>query len=516
MNRLYLLTKTQILGGFSNTSNNKKKRVNPLLVLVIVSSLLSICYGFVLMLGFKELNNLDAGVYLMITVSALLSFTMSITKMSGAIFKSKDLDMLMTLPISNKMIISSKILSVYIVDLIETLILNIPMNIIYLAFGGSLNLFFKAMLSTIFIPLLPIALASFISFLITFLTAHTKHKNLFETIFYLLFIVLVFFLSFLLSFTGQNIAKDPSIADSFAKVNVAYPLLYFIEGNWLYMLYYILINVASFTLVVLLIAIFFLKINSLMVDNKTHLEYKIQNKEYNMSQSKSLLKKEFMQILKNGKVTINSFTGQLLCILVLFVMYFTTTKIPEEGAYIRIMIAFCLLLYMNAIQTGSVYEISMEGKSLEMLRALPIDSKEIIKAKIKASYIPTIFINLISGVIFIVLFKPSIFLAISSLILPSIVCLQTSLFGILFNLMWPKLDWDNEMQYLKNGKAILVQLFTTMFGSFFIMGAGVALSFIVNEYVGISIIYAIYLFIIFILYMYIRNNGNRLFARIFG
>lgn len=107
--------------------------------------------------------------------------------------------------------------------------------------------------------------------------------------------------------------------------------------------------------------------------------------------------------------------------------------------------------------------ISLEGKSFNITKSLPVAPGKILLAKILASNIITIPAILICDVIFFVVFKVAIIdivlILLASIIMPTF----TAILGILINLKYPKMDATSDTEVVKQSMSSMISIFIGMF-----------------------------------------------------
>ena len=107
--------------------------------------------------------------------------------------------------------------------------------------------------------------------------------------------------------------------------------------------------------------------------------------------------------------------------------------------------------------------ISLEGKSFNITKSLPVAPGKILLAKILASNIITIPAILICDVIFFVVFEVAIIdivlILLASIIMPTF----TAILGILINLKYPKMDATSDTEVVKQSMSSMISIFIGMF-----------------------------------------------------
>ena len=153
--------------------------------------------------------------------------------------------------------------------------------------------------------------------------------------------------------------------------------------------------------------------------------------------------------------------------------------------------------------------ISLEGKSFNITKSLPVEPKKILLAKILTSNIITIPAILICDVIFFIVFKVAIIdivlILLASIIMPTF----TSILGILINLKYPKMDATSDTEVVKQSMSSMISVFIGMFIGMLSIAAVIICGnlFIILELLIFSII-------VLILWNVLKRYGVRRFKEI--
>ena len=107
--------------------------------------------------------------------------------------------------------------------------------------------------------------------------------------------------------------------------------------------------------------------------------------------------------------------------------------------------------------------ISLEGKSFNITKSLPVAPKKILLAKVLTSNIISIPVILISDIIFFIVFKVKmidiLFILVASIIIPTF----TAILGLLINLKYPKMDATSDTEVVKQSMSSMISVFIGMF-----------------------------------------------------
>lgn len=191
MNNLWVVLKATFindwgLNGFSkNVSGTKEKRKMMMSSLVLLIGAMAIAftvtmYAYLMADALESIDFLDLLLMMAGLMSVMMVFFTSIYKAQGTLFTSRDYDMLMSLPIKNSVILTSKIINLLVFNWIFTAFVLIPTGVIYYMRVPGLSWLYLVILiiSVIFMPLIPVIIASILAVFISYFATKFKHKNL--------------------------------------------------------------------------------------------------------------------------------------------------------------------------------------------------------------------------------------------------------------------------------------------------------------------------------------------------
>lgn len=478
MNNLGTLIKIHIKTSFgfnkAKFSTDKKAagRSTGMSVLLIICYILILFAVFAMALGMTYSLQAIGAEYIMLNImmmaASLVTLFTSIYKVNGTLFGFKDYDMLMSLPIKTSTIISSRILILYGMNILFVLMLMVPAAIAYAIVVSPPAIFYLLYVVTLIaIPMLPIILATIIGSLIAMAASRFKRKNGFNVIF-----TIIFFMAFMVVWLGFWTNSD-SILINFANLGgtindvlvKVYPMtaLYSqaLSGNGLSLLLFLLISLGAFAAFVAVIAKSFGKINTALTTNRAAGGYKTTELKQT-TPKRALYKREMKRYLSSSQYVLNTAVGLLLLTVVSVVL--VVAGVDGLGVYADIP-GFARLLstagpialsFFIVISCTTSSSVSLEGKTLWLVRSLPVDTRDVLKAKINVAltlYYPAVIIN---ATLFSIALKPDITGVILMYLLPLAYGYFIALFGLYCNLHNVNLDWTNEVSVIKNSKATLV------------------------------------------------------------
>ena len=173
----------------------------------------------------------------------------------------------------------------------------------------------------------------------------------------------------------------------------------------------------------------------------------------------TLIKKEFRRYISIPVYVVNTFFGMILLILfagsTIFIdkttiinELFNTSQDAQMGLtifpFIIMVIAFTMLMSNTA---GS--SISLEGKNLWILKTLPVDIKKVLKSKVLFNILVILPISIISLVIVFFTFNLTLTELLIGILFEILISIFVGEFGIIINLKYPKINYINETQVVK-------------------------------------------------------------------
>ena len=476
MSKFLLITKINLLRSFDSTVNTnskykserKKKIIKGIIVSIIVSYILFYVYYLTktLMPTFLSINKPVYMLAFLFSICSLYIFFANIFKIKGVLFDFKDYDLLMSLPIKRRTFIASKMTSLYIVNLLCTLLIMIPGYLAYIEYASlSYNWVFFLLLFAI--PLIPLLLSSIIGIIISWLTSFFKNNNVGSYIVYYALIILVFFTIYKINGLDNTVLVNNSISvvDYFSKY---YPLTTLFTElldnfNIISMLLYLFIPLLFSIIFILFIDYGYLKLRHKMLRQSIKNNYKF--KSYNVNSPLiSLYKKELKRYFSSPFYVVNTSFGCIIMILLIISMLIFNENIISHFQNImdfkdiiknNIVMIISLLFAISSTTNSS---ISLEGRCLWIIKTLPVSANKVFISKIMVNLtilIPTI---IIVSTFFGIYLNLSLINYIFLFLITMAYSLFTSLLGLLLNLLFPKFDYENEVRVIKQSLPVFLSI----------------------------------------------------------
>ena len=113
-----------------------------------------------------------------LAITGLITLFFTALKTNGVLFAYKEYDMVMSLPVKTSSVIASRFLTMYVLNLLLTAVILIPMGIGYVIWAGPGFGFYPAwILGILAAPLIPTTLAALLGTLIYFFLRDFKYAN---------------------------------------------------------------------------------------------------------------------------------------------------------------------------------------------------------------------------------------------------------------------------------------------------------------------------------------------------
>ena len=445
------------------------------IIVMIVGYIGAAVFGYVY-IGMAEI----VPAYL-IMLSSIVILMFAIFKAGSVIFEKNAYDILTSLPVSQTAIVVSRFLRMYIENLLLTFLVMIPGVVVYgIMVKPKISFYLIGMVVTVFIPLMPITIASFLGALVTAVSSRMKHKSLVSAGLSILIIVFVMSGTGTMSTLEENFSVEmiQSVSEVLTRVieDIYPPAVWLsdamINGNVLSCLLCIIGGLAVFVGTIALISIKFHEIcQSLYSTNAKH-DYKMERLKKN-SVLGTLYKREVKRYFASSIYIQNTIVGPVLAVLfagAILVAGIDTIEaslgVPVD---IRGIVPF-ILAGIFSVMTTTCTSVSLEGKEWWIVKSLPIRTKELLDSKLLFGLSLAFPFWLVSEILLIAALKPNFMELVWLIFLPVVLILFSNVFGLTVNLKMPVFNWESEVAIVKqSASAALGGL-----GGFVIILAGMA------------------------------------------
>ena len=407
-------------------------------------------------------------------VSIVLLFTQiiilifSLGNIINTLYMNKDNELLMSLPVSPNQIFLSKLLVIYVSEIITCALITLPFLIVFGFVCHFSFWFFLALIPLMFIlPLLPICFAALLSIPLLFIIKFFKRHVLWASLIMIVFIAVAIFsyVQFLIAFseffnieskqfeTIREINKN--VIDfgnrNFLFIGLSKSLINI--GYFLWPFIYLGIGAVLFTIAVLIIRPFYFKMAMSYSENDTSRSK--TGKFMFRSKFISLLQKEYYTVFRSPGYIFQFFIFPLFMplIVVLYdnlLLSFATNQTGEfmvGGAHLLIL---CVLSNLSCVITANA--ISREGANFYLMKTTPVSYYHQTFAKLAFNAIFIVGAVLITAMLS--LFYLPFHVVVCSTLIAIFLALGHMCYCFDIDLKKPVLDWYDAGEISKINKNV--------------------------------------------------------------
>ena len=422
-----------------------------------------------------------------IMVTSLLTIIEGVYKSQGLLFEARDNELLFSLPITQSKIFFIRIFKLITFQFLYNFLFMLPAIIVYAIYEKTnVSFYLISTVMLVLLPIIPTILGCIFGYIIKGLSAKFKARNIMQVLFTSLILLGIFYVSFNMQGMVANIVQNAnSIQEIITKIY--YPAGLYINliqnFNILDLVTLLAINIVPAFVFVYVASIFYFKINSKLGEkgngNKKVGVAKTTEKTYRVrTQLSGLIHKEMKRFFSSPVFMVNAGFGMVLMIAVTFalsinfdgminsMMQGMETEIPIPIGEIKNMmpkVFYGFVIFISCMTSMTSSMISLEGKSFNITKSLPVETEKILLSKVLTSNILSIPIFLICDVIFFIAFKVAIidivFILLASIVMPTL----TALIGIIMNLKYPKMNATSDTEVVKQSMSSMLSVFMGMF-----------------------------------------------------
>jgi ABC-2 type transport system permease protein len=434
--------------------------------------------------------------------SLTVLFILSIFETKTELFDCKDNDLLLSMPIKPRDIVASRISVVMLYNYAEEAVIMLPCIIVYAVFSRDVIGVFGAILVSLFIPLIATTLASGVGFIVAYIAKRTS-KNTFVTVAISVVFLILYFWGY--DYLMNSMEAALNAFDGIEPEEL--PLLYAIGSaallNPISLPAFAVLSIALAAVAYYLILRNYIK---LATDNRgaKHAVYKGEIIKARSSFA-ALICKELRRFFTSSVYILNCGIGIVMQVVLAVVALVNASTIKEvviglfaDGAEVNYgeIAAPVMIMAIVLISTTcmiSACSLSLEGNNLWILKTMPVNSSELLLAKALAQVIITTPTTVISSVIMIIASSADVKFWPLFILLPLAANVFFSLFGIIINVAFPKFDFENEAQPIKQSLSSFVVMMSQM-----IIGMALTIVSAVSVIFNFGFLYTVLVFAAFV------------------
>jgi len=401
------------------------------------------------------------------------------------LFNSKDNELLFSMPVKPSSILISRLLAILTFEYVFALMVALPALAVWISGGYAKPagvLFFIT--GVILLPLMAMAIALVLAWLLAAVTARLKHKNIITLTLSIGFLLVYFYIAFnFQKYLGELVSRGMELAQAFKR---ALPPFYAFgvsaqQGSAVNALVFALWALLPFAAAVFLLSVNYRRILITNRGNAAAVKtvYKAKKEKAGSVKAGSafsaLVRKETAHYWNSPVVILNSSIGSLFMLVLSVLVIVRRQDIlsaidqlnmsgsPAEGeltiSSFTTAVCAVVLLLLNTFNIRSASLISLEGSSLWIVKSIPVPVKTVLQSKICVHLLISSIPCLIASVCTAAVFASGASDWLIIILLPQVFCVFMAAGGLALNLCFPKLDWTNEIQAVKQGLSAIIAIF---------------------------------------------------------
>lgn len=433
------------------------------LIVMLISYVVALCTGL-FQLGLSKI----IPEYLFFIISLVILF-FSLFKAGSVIFQKNNYEMMVSLPVSRAAIVISRFSTMYITDLIMSILIMFPGIILYGIYEApSIMFYLFSVIGTLFLPLLPMTIATAIGAGITAISSRMKHKSLVSALLSILFAILIIIFS---SFSGNSLeGMSEEVLKNYASListqiqKIYAPAAWFGEGavnsNIGYFMLLLAVSVIVFSITIFIIQRYFVTICSALNASTAKSNYTMQELK-TASPVRALFFRELKRYFSSSIYVSNTLMGYILMVVAAISLIIIGPEKLEASMNMPGVIERALPIVLGAIgaiMPTTACSISMEGKHWWIAKTIPVKSKNIFDSKILVNLFIAFPCYVISVILCIIAVKPTFIGGVWIVLIPAMYILFSAVTGITVNLAFPVMKWDNEVRVVKQSASGMVTM----------------------------------------------------------
>ena len=399
-----------------------------------------------------------------------LCFVGSVFAAMNYLYKAKDNELLLSMPVKPGQILLSRMLVLLVENYIFGFIVLIPAGIVWaimqsFTFVGAI-FYIIGMLA---IPVLSLTVSCIVGWILMTVSSKFKNKKIITVvIFAALFGAYMLFASKWGEYLEQLMLNGSAVAAAFE--SYVLPFYHFgkavLEGN-----------IVSFLILVLCVAVpfgityFVLEKNYVRIMTTNKGEKRRRYKEGKMKSAgikTALVKKEISRFTSSAMYIMNASMGAMMMVVLAVALLIKKDEVlsvvevlPIAGDFApaAVSVILCLCASMVTIAAPSV---SVEGKHLWLAKSLPVSGFDVLDAKALCHIVVTLPFAVVAGIISAIALKSNAWQSIQLITLPVAMSVFCAYFGVTVNLKFPKFDWISEIHCIKQSGSVAISMFGMM------------------------------------------------------
>ena len=389
------------------------------------------------------------------------------------LYKAKDNELLLSLPIPPSKILISRMVVVFLLGMLYESLVFIPAIVAFWITGGAAYCnvaltIISQVLIYLFLGVFVTTLTCVLGWLVALISNKMKHKSLGVVILTIVFFGAYYFFCMKLS---DFIASLIMNAEAFSS-NIRsgfYPAYAFGMagvGDTLDTIVFAAFSIVTFAICVYVLSISFKKITTSSDRSEKKKYTGLKGKR--VSQYWALWKLEGKRFISIPTYALNAGLGIIIMPVLAVVLIFKAKDVmpllemikTTEYAPLIPMVASAMMASIISVDCGAAPSMSLEGKNIWILRSSPLDGKLLMRSKIDFHFSVNAIPALILAVVGTIMLKMEALDMVLVIVYTLGFSYLISSFGMMMGTIRANIDWTNPVVPIKQSMAVMIVLFS--------------------------------------------------------
>ena len=396
------------------------------------------------------------------TMALMLGFAGSVFATQSQLYEATDNEALLSMPIPPRLILISRLISLYLTDLLFTALCMIPALIVALVQGyagaGTVALGLVGML---ILPLGSLTLSCLFGWLFAWISSKLPNRSILSVVVTLVILGGYFYLinasEQLIAWVVGHLTETAAFIDKIGwrGMRLGHALAGLDVGQFLL---FLLVIAAPFAVVVAALDRSFIGIATRQRTAR-HRRY-VRGAMNQRTPMGALLLKDLKHFASSASWMLNGGLGLIFLPVAPFMLlrraeiFANMAKsVPALGEYMPLAMAVALCLILTIV-TISAAALSIEGKYWWQMRVSPARMRDVLISKALLHFVICAPVLLISVILIWFSGVKNAAIAALTLLVPFSFLALTSLLGIALNVRFPRMDWVNEASAVKSSLSV--------------------------------------------------------------
>lgn len=406
--------------------------------------------------------------------ASLVLLCFSFFRAAGVMFQQSTYELQISLSVSKAAVVASRFLTMYVTDLLVSLVALLPGGMLYaVMMKPGISFYLWGFAGMMLLPCIPLAAAMAAGTVIYAISARMRYKNLVSILLSLLLVIGILVGNFSLASHQGNLEQiDTSMIRSLAvtvieQIGRIYPPAKWFgtsvtEGNASSGILLAAVSILSAGMLLAVLQKYFMTICSSLNATTAKKNYKLGSLSSG-SVLKALWKRELKRYFSSSIYVLNTMTGYVLLVVAAVAFWIVGEEkfLQMLGLSFQIklhpVLPFALTLIGNMMPMAAC-SISMEGKQWWIAKTLPVTMKQILDGKIVTNLSIALPFFAVAEVFVFWAVRPALSEGIWLILIPLVYTVFLSVAGLRINLAVPLMEWENEVRVVKQSASMMLEM----------------------------------------------------------